>query len=51
MNRLNKLIQAIILIVVTNIAITSTVYRFKHPEKTETEIFLHIPKSFIYNFK
>lgn len=32
------------------VAITSTIYRFKHPDKTETEAFLHIPRSFILDF-
>ena len=29
---------------------TTTIYTFKHPNKTQTEVFLHIPKSFILNF-
>jgi len=29
---------------------TSMIYRFKNPSKTQTEVFLHIPKSFILNF-
>lgn len=48
MKRILKYIGAAILIWT---AITSTVYRFKHPEKTEIQAFLHIPKSFILNFK
>lgn len=31
--------------------VTTSIYRFKHPEKSETELFLHIPKSFVLNFR
>lgn len=34
-----------------NISITSFIYMFKHPDKTQTEVFLHIPRSFEWNFK
>jgi hypothetical protein len=30
---------------------TSTTYRFKHPEKTETEIFLQLPKILLLDFE
>lgn len=30
---------------------TSTIFRFIHPEKTETQIFLHISKSLVLDFK
>jgi len=33
------------------VAITSIIYEFKHPDKTKTESFLHIPKSAILDFK
>lgn len=36
---------------ILNLSITSFIYRFKHPEKTETQTFLHIPESFQWNFK
>ena len=42
-------IYGVIAILILNISISSTVYRFKHKKATETEIFLHIPKSFIWN--
>lgn len=32
------------------IALTSTVTRFKNTEMSETEIFLHIPQSFVLDF-
>lgn len=32
------------------LGIVSTIYRFKHPEMTETELFLDLPKAFILNF-
>lgn len=33
------------------IAITSMIQRFNCIKMTETEIFIHIPQSFIFNFK
>jgi hypothetical protein len=30
---------------------TTNIYALKHPEKTRTQLFLHIPKSFILDFK
>ena len=40
----------IIRAIIMNVSITSVIYSFKHSDKTETQVFLHIPKSFIYNF-
>lgn len=33
------------------VSCTSIAYRFVNPLKTETEIFLHIPKSFVLYFR
>jgi len=33
------------------IGVTTSIDGFMHPRKTETELFLDIPKSFILNFK
>lgn len=33
------------------LAMTSTIFAFKNPSATETERFLHIPRSFILDFK
>jgi len=30
--------------------ITTLIYTFSHPEKTQTQVFLHIPKHLILNF-
>lgn len=30
---------------------TTMIYAFSHPEKTSTQIFLHIPKHFVLDFK
>lgn len=32
------------------VAITTTIMAFSHPEYTETQLFLSIPKAFILNF-
>lgn len=44
-------LRFIVAAILVNTALTSIIYRVKNPHKTETEAFLHIPKSFIYNFK
>lgn len=41
----------LLFVVISWNAVTSIIYRFKNPKKTETEVLLHIPKSFILNFK
>ena len=52
MSRLKIRILCIILgVLVGWVAGTSTVYKFMNPSKTEMEAFLHIPKSFIFDFK
>jgi len=40
---------AIILIALW-LGLTNAIYSLSHPEKTQTEVFLHIPKSFICDF-
>ena len=42
--------QIICFIILLWISITSTICAFKNPEMTETQLFLHIPKSFILDF-
>jgi len=46
-----KLLKQITIILLLWISVTSIIYRFSNKNKTETEIFLHIPKSFILDFK
>jgi hypothetical protein len=47
-----KLICCIVLAgIIVWLICTSTAYRFFNPSKTETQIFLHIPQSFILDFK
>lgn len=31
--------------------LTTAIYRFSNPEKTETQAFLHLPQSMMLNFK
>lgn len=33
------------------VACTSITYQFKHPEKTQMQAFLHIPKSMMLDFE
>ena len=37
--------------VVINIALTTMIDRFKHPEYTETQLLLNLPNSFVWDFK
>lgn len=41
----------VLFVIVAWVAITSSIQRFKHPDYTETELFLKIPNSFILNFE
>lgn len=41
----------ITLIIASAIAIPTVIYRFKHPEKTETQIMLHTFKTIQWDFK
>lgn len=50
-NRVKQILYLLLFLIVINAAVTSFIYGIKHPKKTETERFLHIPKSFIWNFK
>lgn len=54
MVRLNKVKNILIILFVSICiwtSITSTIYKFSNPDKTEMQAFLHIPKSFILDFK
>lgn len=48
--KIETIFQVICFIVVLWIVITSTICAFKNPEMTQTQLFLHIPKSFILDF-
>jgi hypothetical protein len=45
---MKKAIKYTLWIILINAAVSITVYRFFHPEETETELFIHIPKAFIW---
>lgn len=32
------------------VAFTSAIYQFKNPWKTQTQVFMHVPESFILDF-
>jgi len=40
-----------ILIAAAWCSVTSAIMAFKHPEMTQTQLFLAIPKSFVLNFE
>lgn len=48
---MKKIFQIIFLLILLWISITSMIYRIGNITKTETEVFFHIPKSFICDFK
>lgn len=48
---MKKVFKAILIIIVINTAVTSLVYRFRNEGLTETQLFKHIPLSFIWNFR
>jgi hypothetical protein len=45
------LLYGFILIVAAWCSLTSAIMAFKHPEMTQTQVFLAIPKSFVLNFE
>lgn len=45
-----NLIKIVLLVITFWICTTTTICAFTNPELTETQLFLHIPKSFILNF-
>jgi hypothetical protein len=49
--RVEILLNWLLALVVVWVFITTTIDRFKNPDKTETELFKSIPKSFILNFE
>jgi hypothetical protein len=50
-NDLNNFIFIIIIVCIMWSSITSMIYAFVDPSRTQTEILLHIFKSFILDFK
>lgn len=49
-NKLIKILNIVIIIIIIWVSITTSIYAMKNPSKTQTEVFLHIPKSFILKF-
>jgi len=48
---MKKVLSILALAVLANCAISCFVNRMKNPKKTETELMIDIPKSFIWDFK
>lgn len=44
------MVYAILFMLFINLGVTSTIFRFRYPKATETEIFLAIPHTFFWNF-
>jgi hypothetical protein len=34
-----------------NVVVSSLVFQFRHPEATQVQAFLHIPRSFVWDFR
>jgi hypothetical protein len=47
---LEQWFTVLLFLLIANLAISNLVDRFKNPQLTETELFLRIPQSFIWNF-
>lgn len=45
-----KILTAILMVVSLWIVITNTIMTFRNPQMTQTQLFLHIPKTIILNF-
>jgi len=48
--RIESFISILVIVVILNIAITSIIQAFKCSKMTQTELFIHIPESFVYNW-
>jgi hypothetical protein len=46
-----KIIKVILLVILVWMAITNIIQAFKNPKMTNTELFLHIPKSIVLNYE
>lgn len=44
-------LRIILVIIGLNIGLSSMIFALNHPKLTQTEVFLHIPKSFIWKLK
>lgn len=49
--KLKIIINLLAAIAAINFAVSNLTYNLKHPEKSEMRVFLHSPKSFIWDFK
>ena len=50
MGKIKRVTGFVLIAVLVWAGISSELYRFSHPEKTETQAALHIPKSFVLDF-
>lgn len=50
-NRSDNITLVVFAIIVLLIVVPNTIYRFKHPELSQTELFKHLIKSTFWNFK
>jgi len=51
LKQIGKFVYCVALAASVWCAITSTIMGFKHPEMTEMQLFLAIPKTFVLNFE
>ena len=50
LEKLKELFLVIMIIVCFYVFLTSAIYQFKNPHKTQTQVFLHVVESFKLNF-
>ncbi len=46
-----RIIQYILLVIFSYLAVVSNIQRFKNPKLTQTELFMLIPQNILLNFK
>jgi hypothetical protein len=44
-----EIAQLLVCLVIFYFIISTLIYRFKHPEMTETQLFLNVPRALIFN--
>ena len=48
--RLRFVLKAVLYLAAIYFIFATLTYRFKHPDMTETELFLNIPKALMFNY-
>jgi len=51
MKKIKPILNLLIIVLVLWVVITNIIMTFKNPEMTQTQLFLHLPKTVLLNFE